>query len=103
MSASLYYVYDDNPKTRRTVVGAEVSHSFSRNENIFTVGVDDQWVAPDFPLVTLKAKVNSLGKANAMIDLHKHITVSGEVDTRAVVMSAKFGLTLHCKPKHIGF
>ncbi|KAF3671135.1 Outer plastidial membrane protein porin [Capsicum annuum] len=103
VSASLYYVYDDNPKTRRTVVGAEVSHSFSRNENIFTVGVDDQWVAPDFPLVTLKAKVNSLGKANAMIDLHKHITVSGEVDTRAVVMSAKFGLTLHCKPKHIGF
>ncbi|GMN41780.1 hypothetical protein TIFTF001_011008 [Ficus carica] len=81
-----------------TAVGAELSHSFSSNENTLTIGTQH---ALD-PLTTLKARVNNYGKANALIQHEWRpkslFTISGEVDTRAIEKSAKIGLALALKP-----
>lgn len=95
MSASYYHIV--SPLTM-TAVGAEVTHSFSTNENTITVGTQHQLD----PLTTVKARVNNLGKANALIQHEWRpkslFTISGEVDTKAVDKSAKFGLALALKP-----
>lgn len=95
LSASYYHTV--NPFTN-TAVGAEVTHSFSTNENTITVGTQH---ALD-PLTTVKARVNNFGKANALIQHEwrpkSFFTVSGEVDTKAVEKSAKVGLALALKP-----
>ncbi|GAV69805.1 Porin_3 domain-containing protein [Cephalotus follicularis] len=95
LSASYYHIV--NPLTN-TAVGAEVSHSFSTNENIITVGTQH---ALD-PLTTVKARVNNLGKASALIQHEWRpkslFTISGEVDTKAIEKSAKIGLALALKP-----
>lgn len=81
-----------------TAVGAEVSHSFSSNENTITVGAQH---ALD-PLTTLKARVNNAGKASALVQHQwrpkSFFTVSGEVDTKAIEKTAKVGLALALKP-----
>lgn len=81
-----------------TAVGAEVTHSFSNNDNTITVGTQH---ALD-PLTTVKARVNNYGKVNALIQHEwrpkSFFTVSGEVDTKAVEKSAKVGLALALKP-----
>ncbi|XP_076925710.1 mitochondrial outer membrane protein porin of 34 kDa-like [Bidens hawaiensis] len=81
-----------------TSVGAEVNHNFSTNVNTITVGTQH---ALD-PLTTVKARVNNFGKANALIQHEWRpkslFTISGEVDTKAVDKSAKFGLALVLKP-----
>lgn len=86
-----------NPLTK-TAVGAEVSHSFSTNENTITVGTQH---ALD-PLTTVKARVNNFGKASALIQHEWRpkslFTISGEVDTSAIEKSAKVGLALALKP-----
>ncbi|CAH9123877.1 unnamed protein product [Cuscuta epithymum] len=81
-----------------TNVGAELVHIFSSNENSLTIGTQH---ALD-PLTMVKAKVNNNGKVYALIQ-HAWIpkslfTISGEVDTRAIVKSAKFGLALALEP-----
>ncbi|KAL4653708.1 hypothetical protein ACB092_01G324900 [Castanea dentata] len=95
LNASYYHTV--NPLTK-TAVGAEVSHSFSTNENTITVGTQH---ALD-PLTTLKARVNNFGKASALIQHEWRpkslFTISGEVDTRAIEKSAKIGLALALKP-----
>lgn len=95
MNASYYHTV--SPLTN-TVVGAEVAHSFSTNENIITVGTQH---ALD-PLTTVKARVNNLGKASGLIQHEWRprslFTISGEVDTKAIDKSAKFGLALALKP-----
>ena len=79
LNASYYHIV--NPLT---AVGAEVSHSFSSNENTITVGAQH---ALD-PLTTLKARVNNAGKASALVQHQwrpkSFFTVSGEVDTKAI-------------------
>ncbi|KAK9054007.1 hypothetical protein SSX86_025082 [Deinandra increscens subsp. villosa] len=95
LNASYYHIV--KPLTN-TSVGAEVNHSFSTNENTITVGTQH---ALD-PFTTVKARVNNLGKANALIQHEWRpkslVTISGEVDTKAVEKSAKFGLALALKP-----
>ncbi|KAI3970641.1 hypothetical protein MKX01_024288 [Papaver californicum] len=79
-------------------VGAELSYSISRTESTLTIGAQhalDQQTA-------VKAKLNSLGIVNALIQHEiypkSHFTISGEVDTKAIEKSAKFGLALALKP-----
>ncbi|KAI4314210.1 hypothetical protein L6164_027144 [Bauhinia variegata] len=95
LSASYYHSV--SPLTN-TAVGAELSHSFSSNENSLTIGTQH---ALD-PLTFVKARVNNYGKASALIqhDLNPRtrVTISGEVDTRAIEKSAKVGLALALKP-----
>ncbi|XP_024978184.1 mitochondrial outer membrane protein porin of 34 kDa-like [Cynara cardunculus var. scolymus] len=95
LNASYYHIV--KPLTN-TSVGAEVNHIFSTNENTITVGTQH---ALD-PLTTVKARINNLGKANALIQHEWRpkslFTISGEVDTKAIDKSAKFGLALALKP-----
>ncbi|KAK4409886.1 Mitochondrial outer membrane protein porin of [Sesamum angolense] len=95
LSASYYHIV--SPLTN-TAVGAEVTHSFSTNENTITVGTQHLLD----PLTTVKARVNNFGKANALIQHEWRpkslITVSTEVDTKSIDKSAKFGLALALKP-----
>ncbi|GFP79279.1 mitochondrial outer membrane protein porin of 34 kDa [Phtheirospermum japonicum] len=95
LSASYYHTV--NPLTN-TAVGAEVTHSFSSNENTITVGTQH---ALDL-LTTVKARLNNFGKASALIQHEWRpkslITVSTEVDTKSIDKSAKFGLALALKP-----
>uniref|UniRef100_A0A5B6YTZ9 Voltage-dependent anion-selective channel protein n=1 Tax=Davidia involucrata TaxID=16924 RepID=A0A5B6YTZ9_DAVIN len=95
LNASYYHTV--NPSTN-TAVGGEVSHSFSTNENTITVGTQHSLDR----LTTLKARVNNFGKANAVIQhewrARSFFTISGEVDTKALDKSAKFGLALVLKP-----
>ncbi|KAJ4960275.1 hypothetical protein NE237_020185 [Protea cynaroides] len=81
-----------------TAVGAELSHSFSTNENTLTIGTQH---ALD-PLTTVKGRVNNYGKVSAVIQHEWRpkslFTISGEVDTRAIEKSAKVGLALALKP-----
>ncbi|EEF42190.1 voltage-dependent anion-selective channel, putative [Ricinus communis] len=95
LNASYYHIV--SPLTN-TAVGAELTHSFSSNENTLTFGTQH---ALD-PLTTVKARVNSYGKASALIQHEWRpkslFTISGEVDTRAIEKSAKIGLALALKP-----
>nr|AWW14800.1 porin voltage-dependent anion-selective channel protein [Passiflora edulis] len=93
--ASYYHIV--SPLTN-TAVGAELAHNFSSNENTLTIGTQH---ALD-PLTTLKARVNSFGRASALIQHEWRpkslFTISGEVDTRAIEKSAKVGLAVALKP-----
>ncbi|XP_028806445.1 mitochondrial outer membrane protein porin of 34 kDa [Neltuma alba] len=95
LNASYYHMV--NPLTN-TAVGADVTHRFSTNENTSTIGTQH---ALD-PLTTLKARVNNSGCASALIQHEwrpkSFLTISGEVDTRAIEKSAKVGLSLALKP-----
>ena len=86
-----------NPFTS-TYVGAEVTHSFSTNENTITVGTQHAFD----PLTTVKARANNFGKTSALIQHEwrpkSFFTLSGEVDTKAIEKSAKVGLALALKP-----
>ncbi|XWS32838.1 hypothetical protein CRYUN_Cryun22dG0024400 [Craigia yunnanensis] len=95
LNASYYHIV--NPLTN-TAVGAEVTHSFSTNENTISVGTQH---ALD-PLTMIKARVNNAGKASALIQHEWRprslITFSGEVDTKSIEKSPKVGLSLVLKP-----
>ncbi|KAK5838656.1 hypothetical protein PVK06_007390 [Gossypium arboreum] len=95
INASYYHIV--NPLTN-TIVGAEVTHSFSTNVNTITVGTQH---ALD-PLTTIKAQMNHAGKANVLIQHKWHskslFTISGEVDTKSIDKSPKVGLALALKP-----
>ncbi|KAI8030408.1 hypothetical protein LOK49_LG01G03850 [Camellia lanceoleosa] len=95
VNASYYHMV--NPLAN-TSVGAEVTHSFSTSKNTITVGTQHSLD----PLTTVKARVNSFGRASALIQHEWRpkslFTISGEVDTKAVDKSAKFGLALALKP-----
>ena len=95
MTASYYHLV--NPLTS-TAVGAELTHSFSSNENTLTFGTQH---ALD-PLTSVKARVNNLGKASGLIQHEWRpkslISLSGEVDTKAIEKSSKVGLSLVLKP-----
>ncbi|MQL90760.1 hypothetical protein Taro_023363 [Colocasia esculenta] len=90
-----YYHYI-KPSTT-TAVGAELTHSFSSNENTLTFGTQH---ALD-PLTTVKARINNYGRASALLQHEWRpkslITISGEVDTKAIEKSSKVGLSLLLK------
>lgn len=91
------YFHTVSPLTN-TAVGAELTHSFTTNENTLTIGTQH---ALD-PLTSVKARVNNYGKASALVQHEWRpkslITISGEVDTRAIEKSAKIGLAVALKP-----
>jgi len=95
LTASYYHTV--SPLTN-TAVGAELTHSFSSNENTLTVGTQH---ALD-PLTTIKGRVNNYGKVSTLIQHEWRpkslFTISGEVDTKAIEKSAKIGLALALKP-----
>jgi voltage-dependent anion channel protein 2 len=79
-------------------VGAELTHSFSSNENTLTIGT--QHILD--PLTLVKARVNNFGKVSTLIQ-HEFrpkslITISAEVDTKAIEKSSKVGIALALKP-----
>ncbi|CAH9118595.1 unnamed protein product [Cuscuta epithymum] len=81
-----------------TSIGAEVTHRFSKVENTLTLGTQHQLD----PLTTVKARLNNVGKASALLQREwrpkSFFTVSGEVDTKSVNKSPKFGLALALIP-----
>lgn len=91
------YLHTVSPLTK-TAVGAEISHSFSKSENTFTIGTQH---ALD-PLTTVKGRLNNYGRAAALLQHEwrpkSFVTLSGEVDTKALHNSAKVGLSLILKP-----
>lgn len=91
------YIHTVIPLTN-TTVGAELTHSFSSNENTLTIGTQH---ALD-TLTSVKARVNNYGKVSALIQHawrpKSLFTISGEVDTRAIEKSAKVGLAVVLKP-----
>ncbi|KAL0372439.1 UNVERIFIED_CONTAM: Mitochondrial outer membrane protein porin of [Sesamum calycinum] len=91
------YFHTVSPLTN-TAVGAELTHSFSSNENTLTIGTQHSLD----PLTSVKARVNNYGRASALIQHEWRpkslITISGEVDTRAIEKSAKIGLAVALKP-----
>jgi voltage-dependent anion channel protein 2 len=95
LNASYYHIVSP---LSNTAVGAELTHSFSSNENTLTIGTQH---ALD-PLTTVKGRVNNNGRASALIQHQfrpkSFFTVSGEVDTRAFEKSAKVGIALALKP-----
>ncbi|KAJ6808341.1 mitochondrial outer membrane protein porin 1-like [Iris pallida] len=95
LSASYYHLV--NPFSS-TAVGAEITHSFSSNENTLTFGTQH---ALD-PLTMVKARINNYGKASALIQHQwrpkSFFTISGEVDTTAIEKSSKVGLSLVLEP-----
>lgn len=95
LTASYYHTV--SPLTN-TVVGAELSHGFSSNENSLTIGTQHLLD----PLTMVKARVNNAGIASAVLQHEWRpkslFTISGEVDTRAIEKSAKVGLALALKP-----
>ncbi|KAK4749216.1 hypothetical protein SAY87_026665 [Trapa incisa] len=95
LNASYYHIA--NAMTN-TAVGAEVTHSFSTNENNISLGTQHALG----PLTTVKARVNTSGKVTALIQHQwrpkSFFTIYGEVDTKSIEKSAKVGLALALKP-----
>lgn len=95
LSASYYHLV--NPLFS-TAVGAELARRFSTAENTLTFGTQ---YALD-PITMVKARINNYGKASALIQHEwrpkSFITISTEVDTKAIEKGSKVGLSLVLKP-----
>ena len=91
------YVHHLDQFKKSAAIG-EITRKFSTNENTFTVGGS---YAID-SLTVVKAKLNNHGKLGAFLQ-HEVIpksvlTVSGEVDTKALDKNPKFGLAIALRP-----
>jgi len=91
------YVHHLDQFKKSAAVG-EITRKFSTNENTLTVGGS---YAID-SLTVVKAKLNNHGKLGALLQ-HEVIpksvlTVSGEVDTKALDKNPKFGLAIALRP-----
>ncbi|XP_020572767.1 mitochondrial outer membrane protein porin 1-like [Phalaenopsis equestris] len=95
LSASYYHLV--NPLLS-TAVGAEFAHRFSTAESTLTFGTQH---ALD-PITLVKARINNYGKASALIQHEwrpkSFVTISTEVDTKAIEKGSKVGLSLALKP-----
>jgi len=83
---------------KKSAAVAEITRKFSTNENIFTLGGS---FAVD-PLTQVKARLNNQGQLAALLQ-HEIIpksvlTISGEIDTKALDKKPKFGLGVALKP-----
>eukprot|EP00246_Nothoceros_aenigmaticus_P007668 TRINITY_DN21641_c0_g1_i1.p1 TRINITY_DN21641_c0_g1~~TRINITY_DN21641_c0_g1_i1.p1 ORF type:complete len:277 (-),score=57.46 TRINITY_DN21641_c0_g1_i1:325-1155(-) len=91
------YLHNVSPATR-TTVAVEIAHKLSKREVNFTVGGLYELDA----LTTAKARVTNSGKLAGLLQ-HEFrpkslVTISGEVDTKALDRNAKIGLALALKP-----
>ncbi|XP_044469195.1 mitochondrial outer membrane protein porin 2 [Mangifera indica] len=91
------YVHHLDQLKKSATVG-EITRRFSTNENTFTVGGS---YAIDH-LTVVKAKLNNHGKLGALLQhevIPKSIlTISSEVDTKALEKNPRFGLSIALKP-----
>eukprot|EP00250_Pteridium_aquilinum_P003615 c13918_g1_i1 orf=583-1413(-) len=91
------YLHTLSPLTNSTVA-AEIAHSISKEDNTFTVG--GSYMLD--PLTLVKARLSHNGKFAALIQHEWQpkslLTLSGEVDSRALDKNAKVGLSLSLKP-----
>ncbi|EPS68383.1 hypothetical protein M569_06388 [Genlisea aurea] len=91
------YFHTVSPLTN-TAVGAEFTHNLTTKENVVFVGTQHLLD----PLTAVKGRLNSYGQASAVIQHEWRpkslITISGEVDTRAIEKTAKIGLAVALKP-----
>lgn len=83
---------------KRSAAVGEITRKFSTNENTFTVG--GQYAVDIYTVV--KAKLNNHGKLGALLQ-HEVIpksvlTISGEVDTKALDKNPRFGVAIALKP-----
>ncbi|KAK7406453.1 hypothetical protein VNO78_08079 [Psophocarpus tetragonolobus] len=83
---------------KKSAAVAEITRKFSTNENTFTVGGS---FAVDH-LTQVKARLNNHGKLGALLQ-HEIIpksvlTISGEIDTKALDKNPRFGLAIALKP-----
>lgn len=91
------YVHHLDQLKKSTAVG-EIIRRFSSNENTFTVGGS---YAVDH-LTVVKAKLNNHGRLAALLQ-HEVIpksllTISGEIETKALDKNPRFGLAIALKP-----
>ncbi|KAJ0040880.1 mitochondrial outer membrane protein porin 2-like [Pistacia vera] len=91
------YIHHLDQLKKSATVG-EITRRFSTNENTFTVGGS---YAIDH-LTVVKAKLNNHGKLGALLQ-HEVIpksvlTISSEVDTKALEKNPRFGLAIALKP-----
>ncbi|XP_011011237.1 PREDICTED: mitochondrial outer membrane protein porin 2-like [Populus euphratica] len=83
---------------KKSAVAGEITRRFSTNENTLTIGGS----FPVDQLTLVKAKLNNHGKLGALVQ-HEVIpksvlTISSEVDTKALDKSPRFGLAIALKP-----
>jgi voltage-dependent anion channel protein 2 len=83
---------------KKSAAVGEITRRFSTNENTFTVGGS---YAVD-QLTVVKAKLNNQGRLGALLQ-HEVIpksvlTISGELDTKALDKNPRFGLAIALKP-----
>jgi voltage-dependent anion channel protein 2 len=82
----------------KTTVAAEIAHKISKNENTFTVG----GLYELDTITMLKTRMNNHGKLAALLQHEWRpkslLTISGEVDTKALDKHAKIGLAFSLKP-----
>ena len=85
-------------ESKRSAAVGEVYRKFSTNENTITVG---GLYAIDHT-TTVKAKLNNNGKLGALLQHEvvpkSLVTVSSEIDTKALDKHPRFGLSLALKP-----
>jgi voltage-dependent anion channel protein 2 len=91
------YVHHLDQFKKSAAVG-EITRRFSTNENTFTVG--GSYAVDQLTLV--KAKLNNHGRLGALLQ-HEVIpksvlTISGELDTKALDKNPRFGLAIALKP-----
>ncbi|KAG0490638.1 hypothetical protein HPP92_007501 [Vanilla planifolia] len=95
LSAAYYHLV--SPLTS-TAVGAELTHSFSTKENTLSFGAQHSLD----PLTLFKARFDNYGKASALLQHQwrpkSFLTISTEVDTKAIEKSSKVGIALLLKP-----
>ncbi|KAL3748367.1 hypothetical protein ACJRO7_009583 [Eucalyptus globulus] len=97
LRAAFYHTV--NP-LNQTVVAAELNHSFSINDTIFTMG-SQQAI---FPSTLVKARVNTKGKVGALIQQQffqmLSLSIAGEVDFHPTSLNwiPKIGLTIALRP-----
>ncbi|KAL9273729.1 Mitochondrial outer membrane protein porin 2-like protein [Drosera capensis] len=91
------YLHHLDQSKKSSSVG-EITRRFSTNENTFTVG--GSYVIDGLSVV--KAKLNNHGKLGALLQHEvipkSLITIAGEIDTKALEKTPKFGLALALKP-----
>jgi len=92
--ASYYHLVKNHSGT---AVGAELSHSMSRNESTLIFGSQHSLD----PHTTIKTRFNNYGMASALVQHEwrpkSFVTISGDVDTKAIEKSTKVGLSLVLK------
>lgn len=83
---------------KKSAAVVDITRRFSTNQNTITVGGS---FAVD-PLTQIKARFNNQGKVGGLLQHELFpksvLTISGEVDTKALEKKPKFGLAIALKP-----